>query len=267
MKVLTRGNSSYREELDEIIQYGDQTTSTDNTEAETSDADKPDKKKNQRKSRLPWSTPSLDGNSGEQKASNFFSFTSAPIDEVGNPGKRLKKKRRPKDGDGHVNAIGIAVSVRQPSSVKSPDSEISHLERGVGTLTPEPWTRPSNISQSSLKSDLSHRSHVSSNRSSIELHRPDRPGTPTDRPTVSGPPTTFAAIQERNFKSSADDLPAHAVPPSLRPAKARRSSHSSNHSGDSTGKSSKIGAWLRKKRGVSVSSSTSAGGGSSAVSD
>ena len=64
-------------------------------------------------------------------------------------------------------------------------------DRG-GTLSPPPWTQQSNISQSSLKSsNFSRQSHISSNRSSMEL---PRSGTPIDRAVA--PPTTFAAIQQ-----------------------------------------------------------------------
>jgi hypothetical protein len=66
-----------------------------------------------------------------------------------------------------------------------------------------------------------------------------------------------------------DDLPTRVVMPAAREDKPRSNSQSSTHSAASSGKGTgnKFGAWLRKKRGYSVSSSTSAGGGSSAVSD
>lgn len=81
------------------------------------------------------------------------------------------------------------------------------------------------------------------------------------------PPTTFAAIQQSSLEDPEDELPTQVVMPAARAEKPRTSSHSSNQSAASSAKGSKIGAWIRKKRGFSVSSSTSAGGGGSAVSD
>jgi hypothetical protein len=149
----------------------------------------------------------------------------------------------------------------KPRSLKSPDSETSQ-DRGIGTLSPHPWTQQPNISQSSLNaSDFSRKSHISSNRSSTEV---SRSVTSIDRPPMSIPHTTFETIQHNLVD---DDLPTKVIMPAAREDKPRTSSHSSNHSAASSGKGSKIGAWLRKKRGYSVSSSTSAGGGGSAVSD
>jgi len=274
--------ASYREELDEVIDYGDQTTSADNTEPETSDADKPEfakkkTKKDKRTSRLPWSSSS----DNDAKVSSIFSFASNPsaLDDNGDaskPFRKLQKKNRPRDANVHVSAIGIPLSVGRPSSLKSPDSDLTHSERGVGTLSPQPWTQQSNISQSSLKSsDFSRSSHLSSNRSSAEIPRRSgtsieipRSVTPDERTPTSVPPTTFAAIQLRSLVASGEDeLPTQVVMPAARADRSRTGSHSSNQSAASSGKGSKIGAWLRKKRGFSVSSSTSAGGGGSAVSD
>ena len=90
-----------------------------------------------------------------------------------------------------------------------------------------------------------------------------RSGTPIDRAVA--PPTTFAAIQQSHLID--DDLPTGVNMPAAQAEIPRTNSHSSNHSAASSGKGSKVGAWLRKKRGVSVSSSTSAGGRNRAVSD
>ena len=194
---------------------------------------------------------------------------------MGKPLRKLKKKARAREADGQVNAIGIAVSVGRPSSLKSPDSDLADSERGLETLSRQPWTQQSNISQSSLKSsDFSRRSHLSSNRSSAEIPRSGtslevpRSAPPVQHPppTTLVPPTTFAAIQQRSFEEH-DDLPTDVSMPAARADKPRASSRSSNQSAGSSSKGSKIGAWLRKKRGVSVSSSTSAGAGGSAVSD
>lgn len=261
--------SSYHEELDEVIDYC--ATSPDNTETETSDADhKPSnnnnkKKKNRRKSRLPWSTSS-DIGFNEAKISSIFSFASAPGDDgVSKSLKKLQRKQKGgrKDGDVDIHAIGIAVSVsgagQQPTSLISPaDSETDPR------LSPHPWTHQNNISQSSLKSsDFSRHSHISSNRSSVDNPRSRTPIF--DRP----PPTTFAAIRHSHLSESfndddGDDLPTEVVMPAARAEKPRSSSYSSNQSAASSGKGSKMGTWLRKKRGFSVSSS---GGGSTVVSD
>ena len=103
-------------------------------------------------------------------------------------------------------------------------------------------------------------------RSGTSIEMP-RSATPVERTPTFVPPTTFAAIQQRSLEIGDDDLPTQVVMPAARADKPRTSSHSSNQSAASSGKGSKIGAWLRKKRGFSVSSSTSAGGGGSAVSD
>ena len=253
---------SYREELDEVVDYGDQatTTSTDNTETETSDADhqKNDSKKNKKNrriSKLPWSSSS--DVSGEVKVSSIFSVTAAPGEIIGKPLKKLQKRRRPNDGDVQINATGITLSVGQAESLKSPGTP--NDRRGI--LSPPPWTQQSNISQSSLKSsDFSRRSHISSNRSSMEI---PRSRTPVERP-VARPPS-FARTQQSHLVD--DDLPTEVIMPAVQAEILRKSSQSSNHSGASSGKGSKIGAWLRQKRGFSVSSSTSAGGGIGVVSD
>ena len=245
--------------MDEVIDYGNQasTTSADNTETSDVDQQKPDDKKQDkknRKSKLPWSNSSDVG--GEAKVGSVFSFTSATDEDVGKPLAKLQKRRRPKDGDVRINVTGIVSSVGRPGSLKSPESENDR-----GTLSPRPWTQQSNISQSSLKSsNLSRKSHISSNRSSMEI---PRSRTPTDRAVV--PPTTFAAIRQSHLIE--DDLPTEVIMPAAQEEMPRRNSHSNNHSAANSGKGSNFGAWLRKKRGVSVSSSTSAGGGSSAVSD
>jgi hypothetical protein len=253
--------NSYHEELEEVIDYGDPitTTSPDYTETEASDADKPNKKKNRPKSRLPWSTSS-DIGLNEAKVSSIFSFTSAPGEDGKiTTSKKLRRKKRPKEEDVHPNAIGIALNIGRPTSLKSPDSENDQR------LSPRPWTHQNNISQSSLNaSDFSRHSHISSNRSSVDV--PRRSEIPIER---HGPPTTFAEIQHshlsENYSSvNDDDLPTKVMMPATRAEKPRSSSQSSIQSAGSSGKRSKIRAWLRKKRGVSVSSS---GGGSSVVSD
>ena len=147
--------------------------------------------------------------------------------------------------------------------MKSPESEFSQSERGLGALSPQPGTEGSNISQTSLNaSDFSRKSPISSsNRSSGEgLLRSE---TPIDRTNAhAGSPITLEALQNSN-----DDLPRHVVMPAAREERRRTASHSSRESSTSMGKAARIGAWLRQKRGYSVSSSTSAGGGGSAVSD
>jgi hypothetical protein len=255
---------SYREELDDVVNqdHGDVTTSADNTEAEASDS--PDKKyeKNKRKSRLPWSS-ATDPVSGESKVSSIFSFASSTLGEEGKPMKKLQKKKRPKDDV--KSPPGSTFSVNRPGTVMSQGSELSQSER-ADTLSPPPWTQHTNISQSSLNaSDFSRPSHISSNRSSVDV---SRSGTPVDRPQ-HGAPTTFEELRQSNLmQGDDDDLPTRVVMPAAREEKQRANSHSSTHSAASSGKGgNKFGAWLRKKRGYSVSSSTSAGGGGSAVSD
>src|SRR5262245_21562380 len=97
---MLTGGESYREELDEIIDYGEQTTSADNTEAEaeTSDASKSEKQKARRKSRLPWSKDK-EGNTSESKLNQIFS-TSMANDK---PNKLQKKKKRAKDPDRRIS--------------------------------------------------------------------------------------------------------------------------------------------------------------------
>jgi len=273
--------SSYREELDEIIDYHDPstTTSVDNTETEPSDVDKPSasssKRKSHRRSRLPWSNAS-DTGSSEKVGNTFFSFTSAPL-ALGDDSKSPKKlkRNRPKQGNIEVNAIGMSVSVgglssygpntSAPSIPKSAESE-----RGAETLSPPPpWVQQSDISQSSLNaSDVSRHSHRSSNRSSMDgLPRSATPG---------GPSTTFGAIQQSDLADMAkaargedgNELPTDVKMPAAAAEKDQTSSQSSvNSATSSSGKGPKIGAWFRKKRGISVSSSTSAGATSSVVSD
>lgn len=252
------------------------TTSADNTETEASDADKPSasspKRKTHRRSRLPWANSS-DTGSAEKVGNTFFSFPSTPM-ALGDDGKslkRLQKKKRPKQENVQVNAVGIALSVGRPSSsgahnTSAPSvSKSAESELAGRTLSPPPWVQQSNRSQSSLNaSDFSRHSHISSNRSSID--NPPRSATPV------GPPTTFAAIQQSQLAEMAaaaggdnDDLPTEVKMPAVADEKQRTSSQSSVHSAaSSSGKGSKIGAWLRKKRGFSVSSSTSAGGASAA---
>lgn len=254
--IKAETGSSYREELDEIIthDHGDLTTSADNTEAEASDGTEKKRDKNRRRSRLPWVNAS-DPVLGESKVSSIFSFASATVGDEGKPMKKLQKKRRPKEGETGK------FTVARPGTVMSLGSE---SDRGAGTLSPPPWTQHTNISQSSLNaSDFSRQSHVSSNRSSVDV---SRSGTPIDRPHVSGVPTTFDQLMR---VENDDDLPTRVVMPAAREDKPRSNSQSSTHSAASSGKGTgnKFGAWLRKKRGYSVSSSTSAGGGSSAVSD
>lgn len=177
--------------------------------------------------------------------------------------KKLKK-RRLKDTGGHLNAIGIALSVARPESLKSPDSEHTQSERDFKLVSPKRWTEQSNLSQSSLNaSEFSRRSHISSNHSSVEIRRSV---TPIDRSLA--PPTTFEAIQANshmNLPIDNNDLPTRVVIPAARAENPLASSQSSTHSAASS-KGSKIGSWLRKKRGVSISSS-SAGGAPSEVSD
>jgi hypothetical protein len=137
---------------------------------------------------------------------------------------------------------------------------MSQSERGLGALSPQPWTQQNNISQSSLNaSELSRRSHMSSNRSSVDL---PRSRTPLGTRPMSLTPTTFEEIQHRRLLAENshedDELPARVIMPAAREDKPRASSQSSTHSAASSGKGSKIGNWLRKKRGYSVSSSTSA---------
>jgi hypothetical protein len=126
---------SYREELDEVIEYGD--TSTDNTETETSDTDKGGK----RKSRLPWSR---DRATSESKVNQIFS----PIDK---PTNKLQKKR-PKC-DLQKNLVQSSVTETSPSE--------QHL---VGRLSPSShWTQLTNPSQSSFDPSIpSRRSHTAS---------------------------------------------------------------------------------------------------------
>lgn len=278
-QMLTR--CSYREELDEIIDY-EEMTSADNTEAEGETSDtlykpivKPDKKKGKRKSKLPWSSSS---DLGEARGSGIFNFNSSDkaiaknkAEKEGDspsklqsgqstPTRRLQKRNKKIKGSNEAhNALGIAMG----GSIKSPESEFSQSERGLGTLSPQPWTEGSNISQSSLNaSDFSRRSQISSsNRSSAEgLPRSE---TPVDRTnTATASPITLEALQHSN-----DDLPTDVVMPAAREERRRTGSHSSRDSSTSVSKVARIGAWLRQKRGYSVSSSTSAGGGGSAVSD
>ena len=232
-------------------------TSADVTEAETSDgASKSEKKQKRRISKLPlpWSSnPDLPGDS---KTGGIFSFAS---NEDGKT-KKLQKKKRPKESDNHVNAIDIAIGIGRPGLVSTPASELSQSERGLGTLSPQPWLHQSNISQSSLNaSDFSRRSHISSNRSSVEVPRAT---TPLDRRPVSVTPTTFEELRHRNLQNhDDDDLPTKVIMPAAREDRPRAGSQSSINSAGSSSKGSKIGAWLRKKRGHSISSSTSAGGG------
>jgi hypothetical protein len=244
-------------------------TSADVTEAETSDgASKSEKKQKRRISRLPlpWSSnPDLPGESKELKVSNLFSFGTAPVGDQWKSTKKLQKKKRPKETEGIVNAIDLAVGIGRPGIVSTPASELSQSERGLGTLSPQPWLHQSNISQSSLNaSELSRRSHISSNRSSVEN---PRAATPLDRRPISLTPTTFEELRQRNLQNqdNDDDLPTRVIMPAAREDRPRAGSQSSNTSAGSSSKGSKIGAWLRKKRGLSVSSSTSAGGGGGAV--
>jgi len=93
-------------------------------------------------------------------------------------------------------------------------------------------------------------------------------GTPVDRTHSSFPPTTFEDIRRHMESMNDEELPTRVVMPAVREEKQRTGSQSSTHSAASSGKGarSKIGAWLRKKRGASVSSSTSLGA-QGAVSD
>jgi hypothetical protein len=261
--------NSYREELDEIIthDHGETTTSADNTEAEASDGPEKTSEKNKRRSRLPWGNPT-DPTTGESKVSSIFSFASSLGDE-GKPVKKLQKKKRPKEPDADVKSPGSGFSVVRPGTVMSQGSEVSQSERGAGTLSPPPWTQHANHSQSSMNaSEFSRPSHISSNRSSVDV---SRSGTPVDGPPINNTAsTTFDEIRQRNLMQvDDDDLPTQVVMPAAREEKQRAYSQSSDHSVASSGKSggAKFGAWLRKKRGHSISSSTSAGGGGSAVSD
>src|SRR5271169_5066424 len=103
-------DGSYREELDEEIEYGDQTTSAENTEAETTDADK----HSRRKPRLGWSR---DRSTSESRVNQMFSFSDKGANKL--------QKKRPKD-DSWTN-----------SPVASLGSEASPSERGlVGRLSP-----------------------------------------------------------------------------------------------------------------------------------
>jgi len=158
--------------------------------------------------------------------------------------------------NGDATRIPLDVGTARPSSLKSPGLEPERR------LSPHPWARQSNVSQSSLKSsDFSRQSHISSNRSSDEGH--PQSGTSIDRPVS----TTFAAIQQSHLGDNTidDKLPTEVIMPAALEERGRATSHSSNHSAASSGKrGSKIGGWFRKKRGFSVSSS---GGGSSVVSD
>jgi hypothetical protein len=246
---------SYREELDEIIDYGEQTTSADNTEAEASDGPyKPEKKvksKKKRMSRLPWSKDS-EASGSESKLSLSLPQQSNESQKLQ---KKLQKKKRVKDSS----------SQSATSPVATPASEMSPSERGLGTLSPPPWTQHTNLSQQSLNASIpSRRSHISSARSSIEAPRTI---TTVDRRPGSGAAGNFDDIRRLNATMDDDDLPRRVIIPAAREERARAGSQSSNHSAGSTGKGGKIGAWLRKKRGFSVSSSTSVGGGSGAVSD
>lgn len=157
----------------------------------------------------------------------------------------------------------MALGIGQPKS--SPDPE---TDPGFGgTLSLHPWTHQNNISQSSfMSSEISRQSRVSSNRSSADI---PRPGVPIDRSVLSpNQATGFVPLLHSNLVLSENDkLPTEVIMPAARAEKKSPSSHSSIHSASSCGKGSKMGAWLRKKRGFSVSSSTSAGGGSSAASD
>lgn len=233
----------------------DYTTSADNTETEPEGSERPDKKA-KRKSRLLWSLNS-DANGSDSKLNTLLaSFTSSPGADEGKSPKRLQKKRVPKGSDVHINVA----TTGKPSSIKPPDSEMIASEPGARTLSPRPWTHQSNISQSSLNpSEYSRRSRISSNQSSIDG---SRSGTPTDKPVTSIPPTTFEAIQHNMALSSTDDL-SRVIMPAARRDRPRASSLRSDQSVASSSKGSKIGAWIRKKRGYSVSSSTSAGGGGS----
>jgi hypothetical protein len=137
---------------------------------------------------------------------------------------------------------------------------MSQSERGLGALSPQPWTQQNNISQSSLNaSELSRRSRISSDRSSVDL---PRSRTPLATRPMSLTPTTFEEIQHRRLLAETshedDELPTRVIMPAAREDKPRASSQSSNHSAASSGKGSKIGNWIRKKRGYSVSSSASA---------
>jgi hypothetical protein len=226
-----------------VIDYGEQTTSADNTEAEASDGayrtDKQANPKKKRMSKLPWSKDSEA--SGSESKSNLS--IASPSSDSPKPAKRLQKKKKGKEGD-----LQSATS-----RVDTPGSEMSPTERGLGTLSPPPWTRHDNVSQQSLSASIpSRRSHISSARSSTEA--------PRTHTTLDNRPGSAAAAGN-------NDLPTPGIIPAAREERARAGSQSSNHSAGSSGKGGKIGAWLRKKRGFSVSSSTSAGGGSSAVSD
>jgi len=258
--ILTR--YSYREELDEIIEYGDPMTSADVTEAETSDgAAKSEKKKKRRISKLPLPWVNNSDLPGESKTGSIFSFASSDDAKT----KKLQKKKRPKESENHVNAIDLAVGIGRPGVVSTPTSELSQSERGLGTLSPQPWLQQSNISQSSLNaSEFSRRSHVSSNRSSVEV---PRSATPLERRPISVTPSTLDEIRQRNLQTPDDDLPTKVIMPAAQEDRPRAGSQSSINSAGSSSKGSKIGAWLRKKRGYSVSSSTSLGGGGGVVSD
>ena len=94
--------------------------------------------------------------------------------------------------------------------------------------------------------------------------------------TPGGPSTTFGAIQQSDLADMAkaargedgNELPTDVKMPAAAAEKDQTSSQSSvNSATSSSGKGPKIGAWFRKKRGISVSSSTSAGATSSVVSD
>jgi hypothetical protein len=249
--------NSYHEELNEVI---DCTTSADNTETETEGTEKP-RGRSKGKSILPWANHP-EANTSDSKLNNFFSsLASSSGGEDSKSTKKLQKKRRPREKENYINVASETDSHTQ----KSPDSEISHSEVDLGRLSPHQWTHQPNISQSSLtRSDLSRHSHISSNRSSVEVARSP---TPVERAPVHRPPTTFEAIQYNLVTDSTDDLPTRIIVPAALEDKPRAGSHSSNHSAESSGKGSKIGAWLRKKRGHSVSSQASAGGGSIAVVD
>ena len=243
--------NSYREELDEVIDYSEQTTSADNTEAEASDgAYKPVKSKKKRMSKLPWSKDS-EASGSESKLS--LSVPSLSKDSP-KPSKKLQKKKRGKDGE-----------LQTPTSpAETPSSEVNPFERPRETLTPPPWTQHNNNSQQSLSASIpSRRSHISSARSSAEAPRTI---TPIDKRPASAAATTFEEMR-LNAARNDGDLLTPGVIPAAREERARAGSQGSDHSANSAGKGGKIGAWLRKKRGFSVSSSTSAGGASSAVSD
>lgn len=203
-------------------------------------------------SKLPWSKDP-DANLSELKVN--LSAHSLP-NESPKPAKKLQKKNRAKESDSQ-SATGL---------VATPASEMSQSERGLGSLSPPPWTQHNNISQSSLNASIpSRRSHVSSARSSVEAPRAT---TPLERRPISGAATTFDEIRRlTEVHDDDDDLPTAVVMPAAREDKPRAGSQSSNHSAGSAGKGGKIGAWLRKKRGFSVSSANSAGGGGSVVSD